>query len=185
MPAEPEVLLENRRQAIKVRLVFWAMLVAAALAAWGGWSIFESYGLSPGDGGVLRPLWQRLALGIFVAGLGFAAAGGMALYLSLYALGIERRGDRVTITTMTAFGRRHREFALCELGESAYHHGRIGHVTPSGGSAGLWVNAPWITLRAAGRRFPFIIDLQAETINIGALSVLAEGGVQDWQGDTG
>ncbi len=38
---------------------------------------------------------------------------------------------------------------------------------------------------AAGLRIPVIIDLQAETIDIGALSVLAEGAVQGWHDDQG
>ena len=132
---------------------------------------------------VLRPLWQRLALGGGVAGLGLAAAGGMWLYIVLYALRIVRSGDRIAITTMTPFGHRDREFAIGELGESAYFHGRVHHTLASGTTGGIWVNAPWITLRAVGHRFAFVIDLQAETIDIGALSVLAEGAVQDWQDD--
>ena len=182
---EPVVLLENQRQALKVRFVFWFLQIAGALALWGGWAIFHSFGLAEADGGVLRPLWQRLALGGGVAGLGLAAAGGMWLYTVLYALRIVRSGDRITITTMTPFGRRDREFAISELGESAYFRGRVHHVLSSGGIGGIWVNAPWITLHAVGHRFPFVVDLQAETIDIGALSVLAEGAVQDWQDDRG
>ena len=185
MTAPPTVLLDNRRQARKVRAVFWASLLAAALALWGGWAIFESYGTAAADGGVLKPLWQRLLFGGFVAALGLAAAGGMALYISLYALRIEVRGDTVAIATMTPLGRRQREFARSLFGESAYHHGRMHHMTSAGGRGGLWVNAPWITLRVAGRSLPFVVDLQADEIDAGRLAVLAKGGVRDWQRDAG
>ncbi len=181
--ADEATMLDNRRQARKVRIVFWASLVACGLAFWGGWEVFLTFGLSEADGGVLRPLWERLALGGAVAGLGAAFAGGMLLYISLYALRIERSGDRVSITTMTPLGRQVRVYGITELGESAYHHGRARHVHESGARGGIWVNAPWITLRVVGRRFPFVIDLQADDIDIGALSVLAEGGVGDWQQD--
>jgi len=183
MTAPPAVLLDNRRQARKVRMLFWASLLAAALALWGGWAIAQSYGLSAGDGGVLKPLWQRLLFGGFVAALGLAAAGGMLLYISLYALRIEVGGGTVAIATMTPFGRRRREFATSQVGASAYHHGRMHHAAPAGGQGSLWVNAPWITLRVAARRFPFVIDLQADAIDTDRLAVLARGGVTDWQRD--
>jgi hypothetical protein len=135
---------------------------------------------------MLRPLWQRLLFGGFVGALGLAAAGGMALYISLYALRIEVRGEMVAIATMTPFGRRQREFALSLFGESAYHHGRLHHAGPvAGGREALWVNAPWMTLRVAGRRLPFVIDLQAEEIDAARLARLAQGGVSDWLRDAG
>jgi len=176
-------LLENHWQARKVRIVFWVVLLGAGFAFWGGWTIFQTFGLSPADGGVLKPLWQRVALGGFVGALGAAAAGGMYLYISLYALSIAREGNRVSITTMTPFGSRQHAFELSQLGAAAYYHGRMDRALSSGRS--IWINAPWITLRAAGRRFPFIIDLQAESIDIGALTALAEGAVKDWQADRG
>jgi hypothetical protein len=179
--APPSLLLDNRRQARKVRIVFWASVAAAAFALWSAWGIAETYGLAAGDGGVLRPLWQRLLFGGIVAALGLAAAGGMLLYISLYVLRIELRGDTVAIATMTPFGRRKREFARSELGGSAYHHGRMHHRSAAGERGGLWVNAPWITLRVAGRQLPFIIDLQADEIDAGRLARLAKGGVQEWR----
>lgn len=184
--AEISVLLKSERQALKVRVVFFFLLAVALAALWAGWAIFQSFGLSPADGGVLKPFWQRLAFGGFVAGLGVAAAAGMWLYLTLYALQISRHGNRVAIVTMTPAGRREREFPVGDIGESAYYHGRVHHVLSSGRrSSALWVNAPWITLRVRGRRLPFIIDLQAEHIEIGELSVLAEGGVGEWRQDRG
>lgn len=182
---EPHILLESHRQAVKVRFVFWASLAVGLLSVWGGWTIFQTFGLSDADGGALKPLWQRLALGGAIACLGVTAAGGMYLYISLYALRLSRIGDRVTLTTMSPFGKRDREYSIHDVGESAYYHGRVRHVLASGALGGLWVNAPWITLRVVGHRFPFIIDLQADMIDIGGLTVLAEGGVDEWPGEGG
>ena len=176
--AEPTILLRSYRQARKVRVLFWLFAVIGALALWGGWWIFETYGLSEADGGVLRPLWERLALGGFVAGLGLAAALGMWVYISVYALEISRAGERIGITTMTPFGEREREFPMSEIGKSAYYHGRVRHTLPSGGIGALWVDAPWITIRVRGHRLPFVADLQAEVIDIAAISILSEGGVE-------
>lgn len=172
---ESIILMDSRSQALKIRILFWVLLIVGALALWGGWAIFQNYGLSEADGGVLKPLWQRLAFGGFIASLGLAAAGSMWLYTTLYVLRIIRSGDQVTITTMTSFGGRDRVFRLDELGEGAYYKGQIQHVLESGASGGIWVNAPWITLRAVGHRFPFIVDIQAEVIDIDAISVLAAG----------
>ena len=182
-----KTLFSNHAQTIKVRIVLWASLLVCAGAFYGGWSLFESYGLNPGDGGVLRPWPERLAFALFVAGLGLAFAGGMMVFAGLYATGLAREGDRVSIDTLTPWGigaRRH-EFDISQIGESAYHHGRLNR--PAGLGAGMAlmqrVDAPWITIRTAGRRLPFIFDLQAEIINIGALSVLSEGAVEDWKAD--
>ncbi len=114
--SEPIILLENHRQALKVRIMFWFLLAVVVLAMWGGWGIFQTFGLAEADGGVLRPLWQRVALGGFVAGVGLVAAGGMWIYIKLYALHISRDGDLILITTMTPFGSRDREYPVSEIG---------------------------------------------------------------------
>ncbi len=179
------VLLECRRQAIKVRLLFWFLVVVAVWCVWGGWEIFQTYGLSPADGGVLKPLWQRAAFGAFVAGIGLAAMIGTWVYMGMYVVDLSRHGDRVQIVTLSPLGRQNFEYATSEIGKSAYYHGRVDHGVPSSSAKGLWVNAPWITLRVVGRRFPFILDLQAEEINVAALRDLAEGGVQAYLQDGG
>lgn len=174
-------LFENHWQALKVRVVLWASLPACAGAWYGAWSIFQSFGLSPADGGALRPFAERLALGSFVAALGIAFLAGMMVFASRYVVRLGRVGDRVVIETLTPWGigaRRH-DFALSQLGESAYYHGRM-H-TPRGHS----VNAPWITLRVAGQWLPFLLDLQAEVIEEDELAKIVQGAVAEWQSDWG
>lgn len=171
------VILENHRQALKVRIMLWASFLACAGALYGAQTLFETYGLNPGDGGVLRPLGERLAVAGLVAALGLSFAGGMAVFASRYAVRLTREGDRVDIRTMTPWGTRRHRLAVADFRGGAYFHGR--QRNPRGPS----VDAPWITLRVAGRRLPFIVDLQAETVNKGALGALARGAVADWRTD--
>ncbi len=111
--------------------MFWFLLACAVMALWGGWAIFQIYGLLEGDGGILKPFWQRVAFGGFVARLGLVSAGGMWLYLSLYALHISRDGDLIHIITMTPIGHRNQEFPISDIGESVYYHGRVHHALAS------------------------------------------------------
>ncbi len=182
---QPIKLLECRRQALKGRLLFWFFVVVAVWCVWGGWEIFQTYGLSQADGGVLKPLWERALFGAFIAAIGLSAMIGMWVYMGMYVVDLTRHGDRVKIVTLSPLGRQHFEYATSEVGKSAYYHGRVDYGVPSSSAKGLWVNAPWITLRVVGRRFPFVLDLQAEVINLAALRNLAEGGVQAYQEDGG
>ena len=171
-----EVVFENKRQALKVRFVFWLLLAAGIAGLWAGWSILLYFGLSPADGGELRPLWQRLLFGGSIATLGGVVAYGMWIYIHLYALSMSINGTEVTIVTMAPFGRSERKFDAGDLGEGAYHEGKIydvddmnrRHAIPS-------VDAPWITLKARDQFWPFIFDAQAEVLDIDRLRQLAEG----------
>jgi len=184
-----EMLFTSHAQAVKVRIVLWVSVLVCAGTLYGGWSLFETYGLNPGDGGVLRPFGERMTLGIFVAALGLIFAGGMMVFASIYATHLAREDDQVIIDTLTPWcvGTWRHELNISEVGESAYHHGRFDRPVSTGMGMPLMqrVDAPWITIRTAGRRLPFIFDLQAKIINIGALSVLSEGAVEDWEADRG
>ncbi len=162
-------LLVNSRQALKVRVFLWGSIAACIGALYAAWSLAETYGLNPGDGGVLRPIGERLMAGGIVGGLGVAFAGGMIWYASLYAVRISRQRDQVEMETMAIFGTKTRNFSVSDFDGGSYHHGRM----QSG--RGQSVNAPWITLRVKGRRIPFIADVQAETFDRSALMKLARG----------
>lgn len=145
------------RQLAKVRAIMWLSLGAAAVALWAGWALFDSYGTSPADGGVLAPLGTRLAWGVTVAALGLAFAGGMWLYGGLYVttLVYDERSDRLYVRTLTFVGHRNRVFSAGDVDGSSFHGGEFW-------AGGVWVNAPWVTLRMRGRSLPFIVDAQGE-----------------------
>ncbi len=183
------LLFDNHRQTLKVRCLMWGIFAAGLSALYAGWSIFQTLGLAPGDGGVLRPVGERLAFGAGVALLGIAGIAGMMLFASLYAVTLSRQGERIEIETLTlsGIGRRHFSFDVSEVGEAAYHHGRMKRGIATDEDVAMYdgIDAPWITMRVAGRRLPFILDLQAEIIEIVPLTLLAEGAVTDWQNDPG
>ena len=173
---KPEIIFDNNRQALKVRFVFWLLLAAGMGGLWAGWSILLYFGLSPGDGGVLRPLWQRLLFGGSLAVLGGTVAYGMWIYIHLYVLRIALQGSEVAVTTMAPFGRTETVYNPVDLGEGAFHDGKVSAL--DGASAAFSVprvDAPWMTLRVRGRFWPLIVDVQAEVIDFGQIGVLAEG----------
>jgi hypothetical protein len=184
-----KLLFDNHRQALKVRIVLWVVYVAGVAALYAGWNIFQTFGLSPGDGGVLRPFGERLAFGAFVALLGVGLIAGMMTFARLYAVKLSREDERINIETLTilGIGRKRHSFDIAKVGAAAYHHGRMSRGVVTGGGSKLFqhIDAPWITLRTAGQRLPFILDLQAEVIKIGPLSVLTEGAVSKWRKDRG
>ncbi len=155
----------NRRQARKVRVLLWVSLPVLVACLYAGWTVFETYGLSPADGGVLRPFGERLAFGGGIACLGLLLAGGLLIYVRSYVLRLSRTGNSLQIETIAPFGRHRHVFEIAAVAGTAHHHGRL--------TLRQHVNAPWLTLRIAGRSLPFILDLQAERLDKAALDRLS------------
>lgn len=154
------VIFENRRQTLKVRLVMLLLLLPfSAGMMWWGWDLFQTYGLSPGDGGVLRPFSERIIAGGLVGGLGLITGVAMMIYAAHYAVRVLRDGDTVIVETLTpwALGNWRHAFPVTRVAGSSYYEGRLRTYKHN-------VNAPWLTLRIVGRRIPFMLDAQAETI---------------------
>src|SRR5262245_27994344 len=146
-------------------------LSLAVLAFCLGWGLdlAQTYGLNPGDGGVLAPLPQRLAWAGGAALFGVAFVAGMGLYGRLYAVRIEfdPDGRRVHLDT-AGFVRNNRHVIDCaDLGRVRGHRDvstisalgeLVGHPIPS-------VDAPWRSVRIGGWRLPLIIDEQGEVLD--------------------
>jgi hypothetical protein len=185
-----QTLFENRRQALKLRAVLCFSWVACAAALYVSGIIYRTYGLSSGDGGVLRPFAERLSFAAFVAIIGVLFAGGMMVYASLYVLRIERKGDLLHVDTISpwAIGVLHNTLSTDAVSRSKYHHGRFSAVRSLGAPGRyvtLDVDAPWITMYVTGRRLPFLLDVQAERIDVEGLSSLLKEAVADWKSDRG
>jgi len=137
-------------QLIKVQAITVLSLVCAAGAIWWGWDLFSAYGLRPADGGVLAPFGTRLALGLAVAALGIAFAGGMALYGRVYATHIRHDPAtgrfRVTLATWLP-GERSFAFSGDDIERASWHRPRV-----------RAEDAPWISLGVRGRRLSILID---------------------------
>ncbi|WP_162806257.1 hypothetical protein [Sphingosinicella terrae] len=145
-------------QLTKVRGLMLFSLVCALGTAWWGWDLFRTYGSLPGDGGVLAPLGTRLAVGIGVASIGILFALGMAAYGRIYVsvLALDEPSGTLRASTVRFVGSRALIVPLTDVFGSNYRAGRF--VNP----AGVSVNAPWISVRVKGRRWPLIVDAQGE-----------------------
>ncbi len=68
-----------------------AILIRGGLAAiYAGHGVFHSYGLSPGDGGMLNPLQERAAFAATLAFLGLVCLIGGLIYMYRYVTRIRQ-----------------------------------------------------------------------------------------------
>jgi hypothetical protein len=158
------------RQLIKVRILMTASLVCLGFSLWWAFELTLSHGLNPGDGGVLAPLVERLAVGGVVAVLGIAFAAGMCVYGRVYAARMEfdPGATQIHLETVGFLGAVRHVIPVEDLG-SFRARGRVnwnvvvaatvlGHPVPL-------VDAPWTSVRIAGWRLPLIIDHQGNVLH--------------------
>jgi hypothetical protein len=145
-------------------------LVTGGVLIWlGEWTI-RTYGLTPVEGGVLRPLMQRVLLGGSFIAAAVAMIVGFVVYLHCYVARIEEHDedDGFRLTVIWPFGSRQRTVQPDDVAGASYNHGfsRAG---------GMVVNAPYFSLRLRGRRLPFIIDEQGDFPHRDAVDRLLAG----------
>jgi hypothetical protein len=143
MSAAETVLVANTRQARKTRLLtalFGALSVAACT-----WAVR----------GVLAGGADPAAF--ILAPLGLAVAWGMDLYSRRYVVSMRMTGDVIALRT-AAFGARDLSIPVERIGRRTLHEGRF----PDSPSQ----RAPWLTLHIDGFRVPFLIDMQAERVDV-------------------
>lgn len=160
----PAVLFENRHQARKVRFVTLVLLLWCLGCLYWSVDIAQTYGISPADGGVLRPPIQRYAMAALLVFLGLAPMLGMILYNRRYLTRIVLDPEGLELTVIGLLWPFRRRIALSDLAGSSSYEGRM--------RAKISVHAPWATLRVKGQRVPFIIDQQAEQVNNSAIQAL-------------
>jgi hypothetical protein len=151
-------IFEAGGQLIKVRIVVLCSLPLAAASIWLAIHLAQTYGVNPGDGGVLAPLPVRLAwaAGVFLLGMSFAVA--MWLYGKCYIakMEIDEQSRVLTIHTVGFFGTTKQKVALSRITGNRYNEGYLD--LPSAPV----VHAPWWTIRIDGRKLPFILDRQGK-----------------------
>jgi hypothetical protein len=154
------LLFDARRQTRKVRGVMLFSLACAVLSVRAGLHLAQTYGLNAADGGVLAPLPVRLAWGVGVALLGVGFAASMGLYGRCYVARIEldEAAQQLHVYTLRFFGTARHVCDASEIVGGRRHRGKL--TTPW-----LSVDAPWRTIRLAGRRLPLILDLQGEVLH--------------------
>ncbi len=152
----------------KIWFVVLIALACGGALVWTGGHVFQSYGLHPLEGGVLKPLATRVLLGSALAVVGITLITGILLYLGCYVTRIE--GDDAAgafRVTVAGFGR--------TLTINPDQIVRVGCNDGIAGAGGISVNAPWYSLRLHGRRFPLIVDLQGDFLDEKAVDRLLKG----------
>jgi len=166
-------LMVNRRQARKVRWVLLASWVAAAACLLWAWSLLHTYGMNPGDGGILRPFPDRFRAALLVTLMGGLPAMGMTLFARRYVveLGVDAGHLRIATLNPWRVAPRIEIVRLSELRGGRHFPGRLAK-----GRSG--VHAPWITLRVRDRKLPYILDLQAESLDAHRLAALLPAAIE-------
>jgi hypothetical protein len=162
------VLVESEKsgQPRLVRLFTWlCALFAVGFLIWAA-DLSQTYGLSPGDGGVLRPPVERWAVAFTTALVGIAPFAGMLIYVRLYVTRLVRAQGKIDVTVLGLLAPATRRFDLTDVGAARRHDGRM--------QLDISVNAPWITLWI-GRR-PYIIPLNAGRVDRRGIAQLAVDG---------
>jgi len=139
----------NGWQAKKVLAITWFLAAIAAVC------VLTALGLS--------------ANGMTVEGLMVVAAGvppfaGMLFYCSIYAKEIRIADDTLEIDVLTMLGRRTLRMPLAAVRRSGEKRGRMVS------ARGQYIDTPWLNLSVPNRRIPFLIDLQAEEVDLPAFS---------------
>ena len=151
------------------KMVWFATLVTLGTGGaliWLGEWLIRTYGLNAAEGGVLKPLGQRILLGGSFAAAGAACIIGILVYLRCYVSRIEAddAGDAFRVTVLWPFGRGQRMVGPDDVARASYDDGIF-----------MNVEAPWHSLRLHGRRLPLIIDDQGSLLDEHALDRLLYG----------
>jgi len=133
----------------------------------GGFDVFTS-----ASGGAPHSFGRQLALGLLSAILGSTPLIGGALYASLYVVRMDRNRSELVTTTIGAFAPRLRRLSATRVTRVKSHRGCTEGASPV---------TPWISLHVTGRQLPYLLGLQAETIDRSAILGLARRSLNDAQ----
>lgn len=149
-PLAAGTIVVNRFQAFKLRALSWALSLSviggATTCLWHGWN--ES--LDPAC--------------VILSALGAAVVAAMHAFAAHYVVTMREAGDAIEIDTAAVVRSRHR-LTRDRIVALSHREGRT-H-TPR-----HRVHAPWLKLSIAGRRWPFVIDLQSDYVDEQRLEAL-------------
>ena len=152
----------NAYQSLKIKIIFSVLALAGlALIVTAGF-IFQSWGLSPADGGVLKPLSDRLMFSGVLLILAIGILWGCYVYTGFYLISIQRIGRDLHLKTLR--GSKY-VFSASDVSMLARKSG----TTFTGKN---WIETPyaWLTFKGTARKF--MIDWQAEFVDELALKEL-------------
>ena len=152
----------NAFQSLKIKYVFLILALAGvALIGVGGY-ILQSWGMSPADGGTLKPLTQRLLFSGVLVALGAGIIWGCYVYTGFYLIAIQLKGNDLHLKTLR--GSRY-VFNKNDVESLARKSG----TTFTGRN---WIETPYAWLTFKGTKKKFMLDWQAEFVDELALKKL-------------
>jgi hypothetical protein len=159
-PAAPPPTYRAGTQVRKIVGLTVFAVACAAGAAWWGLDLGQSWGLAEADGGVLKPLWQRMVLGSVLTILGLSFPAGMFTYWSRYIvrLDLEDGGRTLRIGRLAPFPSLRLPVEQVKIGDQVQtgHGGEFSLASARMSS----VQAPWLWVEIRGWRWPLVLDLR-------------------------
>ena len=149
------------------------MLIMAGLAAgsvWWGLDLYRHYGLSPGDGGVLAPLGQRVLAAGVVIGLGMAFLLAMVAFGRIYVMSVavDGTGRTLYLRTLIFLWPVTRQVSAADVMTAGF----VDLENPRGRSTPY----VWVRVKGSnGRARRFLVDLQGKVLDPAALQRALRG----------
>ena len=103
-------------------------------------------------------VWPAARVGTHVSIGDHVTIGPGVVLEARVELAFDEPSGRLHIRTLSFLGNRDRVFSAADIQGSSYHGGDFW-------AGGVAVNAPWVTVRMRGARWPFIVDAQGEFPN--------------------
>ncbi len=175
--ALPEgTILANAGKSSRLKYLTWFLCLASLALVATAVFIFNSWGLAQFDGGVLKPLGQRLLLAGILTALAVLIVGGIYYYNHLYLVSMQQKGNKLHLTT---FWGKPRVYEVSDLLGYTRHNWAVDTYSASDryrGSSKFQINTPflWIKLSDNGKKKGFLADLGAEFTNAGVLDDIIE-----------
>lgn len=168
----------NKWRGLRVEFMAYVGILAAVGSVCWAAQLLVTFGLNPGDGGVLRPFEERLLVATITAGCGIAFAISLLVYQSLFVIGISLAGENFYVHSKIACFNFTKSFHLTDVAGSAYRN-----------KSGYWLGDRYIPpqydlrMRIKGRWLPYVIDPQAPFIDRAQLARIIPKAVSAWDSD--
>ncbi|MBL4876446.1 MAG: hypothetical protein JKY10_08140 [Cohaesibacteraceae bacterium] len=177
-------IVANLKQSTKLVWFFRFITLVAVVTSIGGLLMFMDTGYSVADNVTDWPNSQQLIWGGVIVGLGILCVLAMWFYMSRYVIWMQGSGDQIVIKTASPWGSTQHRFNASQITDISYRDDKSDDkkTTPLQNIA-LRVDAPWLYMSVENISRPFIIDMQADYVNMQQLEKLGEQ--PDLAGDTG
>lgn len=159
MEGDTRLVYRSASQGLKVQAVAVFSVLVLLGTTCASYRIATRYGLSPADGGVLRPVWQRWSLALGLLAMAAAFAVGMGVYGARYVDRIEWLAPSRQFRIRT-LGWPARTYLVAAGARVQLRSRRDVSVPGEPLNHGIRVDAPWLQLQLERPGPCLILDLQ-------------------------